>query len=151
MWGCGDLEIKEVTTRPAAAKVVTDARELAVFKRVYAFSLELHQAGLAFPKLEQYALADQLRCSSKSICANIVEGFTKHSQSKADFKRYMTIAVGLASEVGLWINYAFDLPYIDSKMKQRWRGTDAIIGMLINLKDKVMMPTSPHLPIPTSR
>ncbi|WP_439258497.1 four helix bundle protein [Lonepinella sp. BR2271] len=32
-------------------------------------SLEVHQASLNFPKIEQYALADQLRRSSKSVCA----------------------------------------------------------------------------------
>ncbi|WP_280739554.1 four helix bundle protein [Mesorhizobium opportunistum] len=39
------------------------AKDLEVYKRAYAVSLEIHKATLAFPKIEQYALADQLRRS----------------------------------------------------------------------------------------
>ncbi|TGT90609.1 four helix bundle protein, partial [Mesorhizobium sp. M5C.F.Ca.ET.164.01.1.1] len=53
------------------------ARDLEVYKRAYAVSLEIHKATLAFPRIEQYALADQLRRSSKAICANLAEGFAK--------------------------------------------------------------------------
>jgi four helix bundle protein len=38
-------------------------------------SLEVHRASLNFPKIEQYALADQVRRASKSIPANIGRGF----------------------------------------------------------------------------
>ncbi len=48
---------------------------LGVFQIAYATSLEVHRAGLAWPKVEQYGgIADQLRRSLTSICANLVEG-----------------------------------------------------------------------------
>ncbi len=51
--------------------------ELEAFKRAYRISLEIHRASLEFPQIEQRALADQIRRASKSICANIAEGFGK--------------------------------------------------------------------------
>ena len=45
--------------------------DLDVFRRAYRLSLEVHRASLEFPRIEQYALADQVRRASKSICANI--------------------------------------------------------------------------------
>jgi len=51
--------------------------DLEVFQRAYRVSLEIHQKSLKFPKAEQYALADQLRRASKSVCANIAEGHGK--------------------------------------------------------------------------
>ncbi|TGP25104.1 MULTISPECIES: four helix bundle protein [unclassified Mesorhizobium] len=51
------------------------AKDLEVYRRAYAVSLEVHKATLVFPKIEQYALADQMRRSSKAICANLAEGF----------------------------------------------------------------------------
>jgi 23S rRNA-intervening sequence protein len=51
--------------------------DLAVFKLAYRLSLEIHRASLSFPAVEQYALGDQLRRASKSICANLAEGFGK--------------------------------------------------------------------------
>ena len=51
--------------------------DLEVFRRAYRLSLEIHKSSLALPRIEQFALADQLRRSSKSICANLAEGFAK--------------------------------------------------------------------------
>ena len=48
--------------------------DLEVFRRAYRLSLEVHRVSLGFPRIEQWALADQIRRASKSICANIAEG-----------------------------------------------------------------------------
>jgi len=68
--------------------------ELEVFQRAYKLSLEIHRLSLEFPKREQYGLGEQIRRASKSICANIAEGFAKQSFSVQEFKRYISIAVG---------------------------------------------------------
>jgi four helix bundle protein len=48
---------------------------LKVFRIAYELSLEVHRASLSWPKVEQYGgIADQIRRSSKSVCALIVEG-----------------------------------------------------------------------------
>ena len=58
---------------------VTSFEDLDVFRRAYRVSLEVHRASLGFPRIEQSALADQLRRASKSICANIAEGLADRS------------------------------------------------------------------------
>jgi four helix bundle protein len=87
-------------------------RDLDVFKVAFEASLKLHQISHGFPKEEQFSLTSQIRRSSKSICANIAEGFAKQSQSKAEFKRYLYIAAGSASEVTVWLDYCLSLHYI---------------------------------------
>ena len=47
------------------------------------------------PKVEQFDLASQIRRASKSICANVAEGFGKQGRSKAEFKRYIQMSIGL--------------------------------------------------------
>ena len=89
--------------------------DLNVYQRAYKASLDIHKLSLAFPKIEQYALADQIRRSSKSICANIAEGFSKQRQSSAEFKRFLSIAMASSDEVKVWLNYAKDLEYLDEK------------------------------------
>ena len=64
--------------------------------------------------------AIQIRNASKSICANIAEGFGKMSYSKAGWIRYLKIAVGSADETRVWIGYAFDLDYIEERTWKRW-------------------------------
>ncbi|WP_258609680.1 four helix bundle protein [Mesorhizobium sp. AR10] len=81
----------------------------------------MHSATLAFPKIEQYALADQLRRSSKGICANLAEGFAKQTHSKAEFARFISMAMGSCSEVETWISYAFDLKYITQPQFDEWQ------------------------------
>ena len=114
------------------------AKDLEVYKRAYAVSLDVHKATLAFPKIEQYALADQLRRSSKGICANLAEGFAKQSHSKAEFARFISMALGSCSEVETWISYAFDLGYVTQAQLDEWLQSYAkIYGMLVNLREKL--------------
>ncbi len=58
--------------------------DLEVFKRADRVSLELHRRRLRVPDREQHALADQIRRASKSICANLAEGFSRQGRSPAD-------------------------------------------------------------------
>jgi four helix bundle protein len=87
--------------------------ELEVFKRAYKVSLEVHRCSLTMSQVEQYALADQLRRASKSICGNLAEGFGTQSQSKAEFRRFIQMSIGSADEMRVWSRYCFDLGYID--------------------------------------
>lgn len=87
--------------------------DLDVFRRAYKISLNIHKISKSFPKEEVFSLTDQLRRSSKSICANLAEGFAKQIASKKEFKRYILIALGSSDEVRVWLRYCFDLGYID--------------------------------------
>ena len=80
--------------------------DLEVFRRAYRLSLDLHKVSLAFPRIEQFALADQLRRATKSICANLAEGFAKQSRSAAEYRRYLTVAIGSSDETQLWLRYS---------------------------------------------
>ena len=95
--------------------------DLEVFKKAYRTSLEIHKASLTFPKIERWALADQLRRASKSIPANIAEGFAKQANSAAEFKRFLSIAIGSADEMRVWLRYAYDLGYLDEQSWSKWR------------------------------
>ncbi|WP_244508299.1 MULTISPECIES: four helix bundle protein [unclassified Mesorhizobium] len=75
------------------------AKDLEVYRRAYAVSLDVHRATLVFPKIEQYALADQMRRSSKAICANLAEGFAKQTHSRPEFARFISMALGSCSEM----------------------------------------------------
>ena len=101
---------------------VERAEDLEVFRRAYRLSLEVHRASLEFPRIEQYALADQIRPASKSICANIAEGFGKQRQSRTDFHRLVMMAIGSADEMQVWTLYCRDLGYIGGDVAERWQG-----------------------------
>src|SRR6267154_4423901 len=100
---------------------VRNFEDLDVFKRAYRISLEVHKASLGFPRNEQYALGDQIRRASKSICANIAEGFGKQRQSRAEFRRFIMMAIGSADEMQVWTLYARDLGYIGTDVAECWQ------------------------------
>ena len=100
---------------------VERAEDLEVFRRAYRLSLEVHRASLELPRIEQFALADQIRRASKSICANLAEGFGRQLVSKPEFRRFVMIALGSADEMQVWTLYCCDLGYIDGDVAERWQ------------------------------
>ena len=111
--------------------------DLAVFQRAYRLSVEIHRESLKFPEIEQRVLGDQIRRASKSIPANIAEGFGKQRLSPAEFKRFLMVAIGSADEMRVWCRYCFDLGCIDEKTWSVWREEyHAIAKMLQALHSK---------------
>ena len=101
--------------------------DLEVFRRAYRLSLEVHRASLEFPRIEQFALADQVRRASKSICANLAEGFGRQQQSKPEFRRFLIMALGSADEMQVWTMYCRDLGYIGADVAEHWQGIAAVL------------------------
>jgi four helix bundle protein len=115
-------------------KPVVSFEDLEVFQRAYRMSLEVHNKSLEMPSIEQRVLADQLRRASKSICANVAEGYGRQKRSKAEFKRFLQMAIGSSDEMRVWARYAFDLGYIGEEIWQRWRDEyQTIARMLLHI------------------
>ncbi len=114
-----------------------DVRALKVYQRAYRLSLDLHRASLGWPKVEQYGgVADQLRRSSKSNCALLVEGAGRQPGSDAEFRRYLSMAMGSADEARLWCCYAADLDHVPPATSQVWQAElSEIARMLHGLRD----------------
>ena len=126
-------------------KPVPSFEDLEVFRRAYRVSLDVHRISLVFPKIEQRALGDQVRRASKSICANIAEGFGKQRQSRAEFKRFLMMAMGSADEMRVWSRYCLDLGYIDEARWRSWRDEyQEIAKMLQGLCRQDRNPPSAH-------
>ena len=114
-------------------KAVISFEDLAVFQRAYRLSLDIHRATLMWPVIEQHALCDQMRRASKSICANVAEGYGRQKQSKAEFKRFVWMAVGSSDEMRVWVRYALDLGYIDEPTWQVWRDEFQVISKMLQV------------------
>src|SRR5581483_10902609 len=89
-------------------KRVVSFEDMEVFQRAYRISLDIHRASLKFPAVEQRALADQMRRASKSICANLAEGYGRQKGSKPEFIRFVRMAIGSSDEMRVWLRYARD-------------------------------------------
>ena len=109
-----------------------DVEDLEVFRRAYAISLEVHRASLEWPRAEQVGgIASQLRRSSKSVCALIIEGDGRLRRSRTEFARYLVMALGSAEESKLWCRYAEDLGYVTKEQAAIWRDAYVRIARML--------------------
>jgi four helix bundle protein len=113
--------------------------DLAVYKRAFELALVIHAfTDKNFPKSELYGgMADQLRRSSKSICANLAEGLGKR-MSIADKRRFIQIALGSAEESRVWLAFAGRLKYGDNRHIEGFRREyEEISRMLYKLQENL--------------
>jgi four helix bundle protein len=121
--------------------VASQYKDLMFYQKAFQVSLEIHQSSVTWPKYEQYGgLADQMRRASKSVCANIAEGFVKQQRSNAEFKRFLLIALGSAEEMKVWLDYAVNLKYIDDDIFKKWANNyTEIIKMMQSFYSKTQL------------
>ena len=79
-------------------------RDLAVYRLAHRLGVESHRFSLRLPKFELYETGQQLRRASKSISANIVEGYGRR-RYKADFIRFLGISHSSCDETIEWLEY----------------------------------------------
>jgi four helix bundle protein len=89
-------------------------RDLIVYKKAYALSMEVFEISKLFPKEEKYSLTDQIRRSSRSIPANIAESWAKRIYIKA-FINKLSDALAEEFETEVWLNMSHDTKYIDKE------------------------------------
>ena len=86
-------------------------RDLDVYNLAYTLAMEVFRLTASFPKAERYALTDQVRRSSRSICGNVVEGFARRRHANV-FKNSLNNSLGESEETKLWLDFALDCGYI---------------------------------------
>jgi four helix bundle protein len=86
-------------------------RELRVYKLAYRMAMEIFRRSRIFPNEERYSLTSQIRRSSRSVTANIAEGYRKR-QYPAMFSSKLADADAEAAETGVWLDFARDCGYI---------------------------------------
>lgn len=85
--------------------MITSYKDLKVYRLSYSLAMDVFQITKSFPKEELYSLTDQLRRASRSIAANIVEGWAKRHFVNI-FKCHLLDAIGSCMEVKLWLDFA---------------------------------------------
>jgi four helix bundle protein len=93
------------------ASVVRTYSDLLVYRQAYRLALDVSRLTRGFPKQEQFEMGRQIRNCSRSVAANIVEGWAKRN-SAAEFKRHLMIAIGECAETKFWVDLASDEGFV---------------------------------------
>ena len=110
-------------------------RELNVCKIAKKCALQIYELSKSFPVEEKYSLTDQIRRSSRSVCANIAEAWRKRRYEKA-FVAKLSDSDSEAAETQVWLEFAFEHKYLDKKtFNELDKKYDHIMGMLVKMID----------------
>jgi four helix bundle protein len=116
-----------------AEKGIKCLKDLEVYQLSYSLSVEIHYLTITFPKEEMYSLTNQIRRSSRSVTANISEGFAKRYHENL-FKQHLVIALGSLAETKTWLEFARDFSYIsDEKFHELFEKYDLVGAKLFRL------------------
>src|SRR5881392_2433692 len=94
-----------------AAKPIRHFRDLDVYQNALVIGLRVYELSKKFPAEERYALTDQIRRSSRSVCANIAEAWRKRRYTAA-FISKLSDSEGEAAETQVHIEFAFRHGYV---------------------------------------
>jgi len=113
-----------------------DFRTLLVWRKAHELTLSVYQATKEFPADERFGLTSQMRRSSSSVPTNIAEGCGR--DSNADFRKFLQIAFGSASELDYQLILATDLGYLPLELQVPLNDkTHEVKSMLASLIRKV--------------
>ncbi len=93
-----------------ATKILSH-RDLEVYQKAFQASMRIFELSRAFPPEEKYSLTDQIRRSSRSVCANLAEAWRKR-RYQAAFISKLTDLEGEAAETQVWIEFAVHCGYM---------------------------------------
>lgn len=116
-------------------------RDLKVYQLAYKLAMDIYHASKSFPKEEKYSLTDQIRRSSRSIAANIAEGFRKRQYPKM-FVSKLADADGEAAETQVWLDFARDCEYmspqVQAELTKGYEEVGKMLGAMMSMPEKFM-------------
>lgn len=105
-------------------------KQLKVYQKAYQLAKELFEISKSFPVEEKYSLTDQMRRSSRSVCANIAEAYRKRRYSK-HFISKITDSDAEASETVVWIDFSLDCKYISKELHDQLEKEYEEVGRML--------------------
>lgn len=125
------------TEAPTVGRKVKVVRhtDLEVFGRAFAASMEVFHCSKKFPAEERFSLTDQIRRSSRSVAANVAEGWRKRRYS-ASFVSKLNDAESEAAETQTWLQFAVECKYLEAESARAlYAEYDELIAMLVNMQN----------------
>lgn len=106
-------------------------QDLLAYKKGFEVAMAIFGVSKSFPKEEKYSLTDQIRRSSRSVCANIAEAYRKRDYPK-HFHSKLTDSDAENSETQTWLEFSQACEYITDEVYQSLTKKNNEVGKLIN-------------------
>jgi four helix bundle protein len=91
---------------------IQSVRDLKVYSKSFDLAMEIFKIVKDFPSEEKFSLSSQIVRSSRSVSANIREGYAKRFYDQV-FIRHLVDSLGSSEETRCWLEFAYQCKYID--------------------------------------
>ncbi|MBI5373093.1 MAG: four helix bundle protein [Sphingobacteriales bacterium] len=114
-------------------------KELFAYKKAYELAMNIFQTTKQFPPEEKYSLTDQIRRSSRSVCANLAEAYRRR-RFRDYFISKLNDAESENTETQVWLDFSKDCTYLSNELHNSFsflnEETGKLIAYMINNPDK---------------
>ncbi len=125
--------------------LVTDFKELRVYRRAFDGAMQLFELSKQWPADERFALTDQVRRASRAVCANIAEAWFKRRYPR-HFASKISDAASEAAETMIWIDFAESCGYLNGEnaeaLREEYRGISGGLVTMITQTDRWCAPST---------
>jgi four helix bundle protein len=103
--------------------------DLIVYKKAFLLAMKIFEISKLFPSEEKYSLTNQIRRSSRSVCANLAESYQRRKY-KSHFLSKLNDVESENAETRVWIDFAFNCTYISPTTYKELTDENNEIGKL---------------------
>jgi len=122
--------------RRKIAERIRSVRDLVVYRKAFEAAMKIYEISKTFPREELYSLTDQIRRSSRSVCANISEAWRKR-RYRAVFVNKLSDSGQEAGETQTWLEFALACKYIEKQSYEKlFNEYEEIFAMLHAMTEK---------------
>jgi four helix bundle protein len=108
-------------------------KNLKAYQKAFDAAMQIFELSKNFPKEERFSLTDQIRRSSRSVCANLAEAWRKRRYVAA-FIAKLNDSEAEAAETKTWIDFAVKCNYLDTETGEQLSNTyDEILAILVKV------------------
>lgn len=94
--------------------MIKSYKDLDVYKLSFELAMDIFEITRSFPKEEMFSLTSQIVRSSRSVSANITEGWAKR-RYESEFKKHLIYSLGSTAETETWIKFSLECKYISQE------------------------------------
>ena len=116
-----------------------DYTDLLAYQKAFDLAMRIFHISKSFPSEEKYSLTDQIRRSSRSVCANIGEGYRKR-RYPAHFISKLSDADMENTETQIWLSFSKECRYLSddiyAQLVQNTKEIGNLIGYMMSNPEK---------------
>lgn len=114
-------------------KLVKTHFDLEIYQLSFDSAMEIFEFSKRFPAEERYSLTDQIRRSSRSVCANIAKAWRKR-RYEAAFISKLNDAEAEAAETQTWLQFALKCGYIArDQARELYKKHETVLGKTVRI------------------